>query len=152
MCRLMSAITKGGFRRCPRHVCLYPKSGAKADIPRTSHSGQFETPALPQSPDIFLWSGLSTWGAGAPRAIGKLSAVLSLPPSLATWQLSGPHRSRPAHTQGHIVRRVTGKDVLIHLALIGASFDGRPTGEFTYLVGLIRAGLTHAARRLFCLV
>jgi hypothetical protein len=41
-----------------------------------------ETPALPQSPVIFLWSGLSM-GGRAPRAIGKLSAVLSLPPSLA---------------------------------------------------------------------
>jgi hypothetical protein len=25
--------SKAVFRRCPRHVCLYPKSGAKADIP-----------------------------------------------------------------------------------------------------------------------
>jgi hypothetical protein len=45
----------------------------------------------------------------------------------------------------HAARRVAGKDVLIHLALIGASLDGHPAGEFAYPLGFIRAGLPHAA-------
>src|SRR5690349_23264145 len=42
-----------------------------------------------------------------------------------------------------------GKDVLIHLTLVGASLDGHPTGGLADLGGLVRAGLTEAAQRLF---
>src|SRR5690348_16675864 len=45
-----------------------------------------------------------------------------------------------------------GKDVLIHLTLVGASLDGHPTGGLADLGGLVRAGLTEAAQRLFCFV
>src|ERR1700746_2299461 len=96
-------------------------------------------------------SDFSRHGSALPRPMTPFSATAAIM-IMSNFQakrlllrLACGHGARAARPEAR-------KDVLKHLALVGASLDRHPTGGLADLGRLVRAGLTEAAQRLFCFV